>query len=90
MTSATPAHDFLLPRLAALIDEAAASGIERDVAVAVLTDLVTSPAFNHAVADPQADSQPLPDREPGGADAEVLARERTNLVEQAIAPSGYL
>ena len=90
MTSQTPAHDFLLPRLSALIDEAAAHDIPRDVAVAVLIDLVTGPAFNDAAPDPTADSQPLPDRETGGSDAESLAREKTNLVEQAIAPSGYI
>ena len=90
MASDTPAHDFLAPRLAALVDEAARNGIARDVAVAVLTDLVTGPAFNTAVPDPQADSAPLPGSEPGGADAESLVRAKTDLVEQAVAPSGYV
>jgi hypothetical protein len=58
MTSASPAHDFLLPRLTALVDEAVASGIARDVAVAVLIDLVTSPGFDTAAPDPMTDSEP--------------------------------
>jgi hypothetical protein len=71
MTSDSPAHDFLLPRLSALIDEAVANGIARDVAVAVLIDLVTSPGFDTAAPDPKADSAPNPqwDR---GPDSVVL------------------
>jgi hypothetical protein len=60
MTSNSPAHDFLLPRLTALVDEAVAKGIARDVAVAVLIDLVTSPGFDTAAPDPKADSAPHP------------------------------
>ncbi|MGD0102743.1 MAG: hypothetical protein ABSC06_01730 [Rhodopila sp.] len=56
-----PAHDFLLPRLTALVNEAVAKGIGRDVAVAVLIDLVTSPTFDSAAPDPKADSEPHPD-----------------------------
>lgn len=55
---AGPAHEFLLPRLSALVNEAEASGIARDVAVAVLIDLVTSPGFDTAAPDPKADSEP--------------------------------
>jgi hypothetical protein len=58
MTSNAPARDFLFPRLTALLNEAEASGIPRDVAVAVLIDLVTSPGFDTAAPDPQADSEP--------------------------------
>ncbi|HBK08920.1 MAG TPA: hypothetical protein DDZ81_24200 [Acetobacteraceae bacterium] len=58
MASASPVHDFMLPRLTALVDEAVATGIARDVAVAVLIDLVTSPAFDTAAVDPSADSAP--------------------------------
>ena len=53
-----PVHDFLLPRLTALVDEAVASGISREVAVAVLINLITSPGFDAAAPDPQADSAP--------------------------------
>ena len=60
MTIDSPAHDFLLPRLGALVDEAVASGLARDVAVAVLIDLVTSPAFDTAAPDPTDDSAPHP------------------------------
>ncbi len=67
MTGDSPARDFLLPRLSALVNEAVATGIARDVAVAVLIDLVTSPGFDTAAPDPHADSAPHPDyeREPG-------------------------
>jgi hypothetical protein len=58
MASNSTAHDFLLPRLTALVNEAVTSGIARDVAVAVLIDLVTSPVFDTAAPDPQADSDP--------------------------------
>ena len=61
MTSSTPAHDFLLPRLTRLIDDTVATGIARDVAVAVLIDLVTSPRFDEALPTPadEAVAQPL-------------------------------
>lgn len=58
MTSKSPAHDFLLPRLTALVTDAVASGIARDVAVAVLIDLVTSPTFDTAAPAPDTDSEP--------------------------------
>ncbi len=58
MTSDAPARDFLLPRLTALLDQAVAAGFNRDVAVAVLIDLVTSPEFDSAAPDPHADSEP--------------------------------
>lgn len=54
MTSASPVHNYLLPRLTGLVNEAVATGIERDVAVAVLIDLVTSPEFDTAAPDPKA------------------------------------
>jgi hypothetical protein len=71
MTSNVPAHDFLLPRLTALVDEAVARGIAREVAVAVLIDIVTSPRFDTAAPDPKDDSAPHPvwDRD---ADSVVL------------------
>ena len=60
MTSDSPAHDFLLPRLTRLVNDAVATGIERDVAVAVLIDLITSSVFHTAAPDPTADSEPRP------------------------------
>ncbi len=90
MTDDTPGHDFLLPRLGALVEEAVAHGIARDVAVAVLTDLITGPAFNDAVPDPAADSEPRPDREPGASDRTRLIREKNNLIERVVVPSGFL
>jgi hypothetical protein len=42
----TPAHAWLLPRLRALLDEADIAGISREVAVAVLADLIEGPEFN--------------------------------------------
>jgi hypothetical protein len=41
-------HDWFRPKLTALVAEAAAAGIARDVAVAVITDLINSPPFNNA------------------------------------------
>jgi|SRR5471032_3270289 hypothetical protein len=71
MTSDSPARDFLLPRLSGLVDEAVLQGFAREVAVAVLIDLVTSPNFDTAVPDPMDDSasQPLWER---GPDSVVL------------------
>jgi hypothetical protein len=71
MTSNAPAHEFLLPRLTALVDEAVARGVTRDVAVAVMIDLITSPRFNTAAPSPTDDSAPHPlwDR---GPDSTVL------------------
>src|SRR5690349_1139701 len=46
MTSDSPARDFRLPHLTALIDDAVAAGYAREVAVAVLIDLITSPRFD--------------------------------------------
>ena len=65
MTIKAPVHDFLLPRLTALVSEAVATGITREVAVAVLIDLVTSPQFDTAAPDPKADSEPHPDYQRG-------------------------
>ena len=52
----TPAHDWLRPRLQRLVAEAEAAGIERSIAVAVLTDLVTGEAFDpgHLAGDVDA------------------------------------
>jgi hypothetical protein len=58
MESDTPVHDFLRPRVMRLVEDAVASGITREVAVAVLIDLVTSPAFDTAAPDPASDSEP--------------------------------
>ncbi len=44
--SGTPLHDWLKPRLEALLREAEVSGFQREVVVAVLIDLVTSPPFD--------------------------------------------
>ncbi|HEX3575958.1 MAG TPA: hypothetical protein VHU42_15260 [Rhodopila sp.] len=58
MASDAPARDYLRPRLTALVNDAVAAGIAREVAVAVLIDLVTSPEFDTAAPDPTADSTP--------------------------------
>jgi hypothetical protein len=42
------AHDWFRPRLAALLAEADSAGYGRDVAVAVVTDLVNGAEFNTA------------------------------------------
>jgi hypothetical protein len=58
MLNDTPAHEFLPPRLTALVNEAVGLGNAREVAVAVLIDLVTSPGFDTAAPDPHADAEP--------------------------------
>jgi hypothetical protein len=80
MTSDSPARDFLQPRLTALLDEAVANGIARDVAVAVMIDVVTSPAFDTAAPDPKADSEPHPDYQ----------RERGMVLVHGMVPLGPL
>ncbi len=89
MTSDTPAHDFLLPRLTALIKEAQSRGIAPDVAAAVLTDLVTGPQFNNALPDPMADSEPLPPREAPSDEAALTADVKNNAIEQVAVPRAY-
>jgi len=54
--SETPLHDFLLPRLLQLLQDAQAAGFGREPAVAVITDIMTQPSF---------DDVPLP-AEPAG------------------------
>ena len=46
--STTPAHDWITTKLDELLAEAKAAGISRDVAVAVLIDIVTSPDYDEA------------------------------------------
>jgi hypothetical protein len=51
--------------LNALLAEARGRGISRDVAVAVLIDLVTGPGFNDVELDPLVDAPPVhPDNAP--------------------------
>jgi hypothetical protein len=42
----TPLHDWLQPRLEAVLQQALAAGFQRDAVIAVLTDLVTAPPLN--------------------------------------------
>ncbi len=71
MPPKAPVREFLLPKVSALVDETVARGIPRDVAVAVLIDIVTSPAFDTALPDPRDDDPAKPgwDR---GPDSPVL------------------
>jgi hypothetical protein len=61
MSSDSPIHDFVLPRLTALVDDAVAAGTTREVAVAVIIDLITSARFDTAAPDPDTDSAPHSD-----------------------------
>ena len=63
MPSDTPIHDYLRPRLLALLNEVVAQGHPRDAGVAVLIDIVTAPDFDTAAPDPHADTAPHPDYE---------------------------
>ena len=44
----TPVHDWVKPRLDALVAEALKNGMQREVVVAVLTDIVEGPGYNRA------------------------------------------
>lgn len=52
----TPAHDWLRPKLAELVRQAELAGFHRDVVVAVLTDLITTPPYvvPESASDPTA------------------------------------
>jgi hypothetical protein len=62
MPDQMPIHTFLLPRVAALVNEAVAQGMDRDAVVAVLIDIVTSPRFDTAAPDQQSALHPDWDR----------------------------
>ena len=61
MASDTPIHDFVRPRIVALVNDCVAHGAPRDAVVAVLIDIVTAPDFDTAAPDPNTDSAPHPD-----------------------------
>jgi hypothetical protein len=63
MSNETPIHDFLRPRLDALVNAIVAQGHPRDAAVACLIDIVTAPNFDTTLPDPGADAPPGPDYE---------------------------
>ncbi len=44
--SETPLHDWMMPRLESLLEEARKAGFERQTAVAVIIDLIESSRFN--------------------------------------------
>jgi hypothetical protein len=46
----TPVRDWILPRLDALIAEGVKNGMDRQVIVAVITDIVEGPSYNDVVA----------------------------------------
>jgi hypothetical protein len=46
----TPVHDWLRPRLLALVDEADKAGLPRQTVVAVIIDIVGAPPFDQAAA----------------------------------------
>jgi len=60
MPSDTPIHDFLRPRLNALVAAIVDQGHPRDAAVACLIDIVTAPDFDTTPPDPSVDA-PRPD-----------------------------
>ncbi len=53
MTS-EPLHDWLRPRLRALVAQAEAAGFDRQTVIAVLIDEITGPGFN----DPPPEAEP--------------------------------
>jgi hypothetical protein len=54
MTNETPVHDWLRPRLAALVQQAVRAGFARETVIAVITDLITAPPLDaQPVAPPE-------------------------------------
>ena len=49
MTSDTPVHNWLRPRLADLVQQAEHAGFQREAVVAVIMDLITAPPYDDAV-----------------------------------------
>jgi hypothetical protein len=74
----TPVRDWIRPRLDALIAEAVANGMDRQVVVAVITDLIEGPGYNDAVVREEDTVQPTgltdPAQEPIPTDAMPVSR----------------
>jgi hypothetical protein len=74
----TPVHDWIVPRLDALIAEGVKNGMDRQVLVAVITDIIEGPRYNDAVtreADaPLATGLTDPTREPIPASVMPVSR----------------
>jgi hypothetical protein len=51
VSEATPLHDWLSPRLAALVRDGELAGFERAAVVAVIIDIITSPPYDIAVTE---------------------------------------
>lgn len=77
MSVNTPARDFILPRLRSLVEEAEELGIVRDVAVAVLIDLVTGDEFNTAPPLLEEAGPPRPPHNIALSEEEGSIQERT-------------
>ncbi len=73
MTHLPPAHAWILPKLVQLLAEAEQAGIAREVAVAVVLDLIEGPEFN--TTPPASDSE-FPDRTSTGLNESRLDSER--------------
>ena len=75
----TPVRDWILPRLDALIAEGVKNGMDRQVIVAVITDIVEGPGYNDAVAveadAPQPSGLTDPTQEPIPASALPITRD---------------
>jgi hypothetical protein len=75
----TPVHDWIKPRLDALVEEAIKAGMARDVIVAVLTDIVEGPGYNRAEITeedaPMPDGRTDPRQEPIPTDTLPITRD---------------
>jgi hypothetical protein len=49
----TPIHDWVSPRLDAMLADAVKAGMDRQIVVAVMTDIIASSAYNEAVTPPE-------------------------------------
>ena len=58
--SDTPLHDFMLPHLERLVQDAEAAGFGRAPAVAVIMDIMMCPSFNTAPLPAEPVGEPAP------------------------------
>jgi hypothetical protein len=63
MPDETPIHTYLRPRITELVRGALAQGMAQDAVVAVVIDIIASPAFDTAAPGPTDDSAPLTARD---------------------------
>lgn len=91
-SSRTPAHDWLRPRLSALLADAERAGFSPEAVVATIIDIVTAPPFDEPTAsEAPASREPIPEGSTAPDPAELefdtgLERSIRQRVEQEEGP----